>query len=102
MRFLRSVRLPIGRPQHVFEENGKLVARVDFVYPEQRVVVEVDGSRWHAGRQALRRDAERDNYLNVRGWTVLRFTWFDLIERPDYVVEQIRLALGVHRLFVQG
>jgi very-short-patch-repair endonuclease len=98
VRLLRTAKLPVGRPQHTFQENGRIVARVDFVYPEQRVVIEVDGTRWHAGRRARIRDAERDNYLNVRGWTVLRFTWFDLVERPKHVVEQIALALGVHPL----
>lgn len=99
VRLLRKARLPIGRTQHAFKENGRFVARVDFVYPELRVVVEVDGSRWHTGRRARIRDAERDNYLNIRGWIVLRF-WFDLVERPDYVVEQIGLALGICPLFV--
>ena len=100
VRLLRSANLPIGKAQHVFQKKGRSIARVDFVYPEQRVVIEVDGTRWHAGRRARVRDAERDNYLNIRGWIVLRFTWFDLVERPGYVVEQIREALGVHSLFV--
>ena len=26
------------------------------------------------------------NGLVLRGWTVLRFTWADVVERPDYVV----------------
>jgi very-short-patch-repair endonuclease len=46
------------------------------------------------------RDAERDNYLNLRGWTVLRFTWHDLVERPQYVLGQVRQALGIRHLFV--
>jgi very-short-patch-repair endonuclease len=96
VRLLRTAQLPIGKAQHVFQEKGRSIARVDFVYPEQRVVIEVDGTRWHAGRRARVRDAERDNYLNIKGWIVLRFTWFDLVERPTYVVEQIREALGVH------
>lgn len=100
VRLLRTANLPIGKAQHIFQEKGRPVARVDFVYPEQRVVIEVDGTRWHAGRRARVRDAERDNYLNVRGWIVLRFTWFDLVERPDYVIEQIALALGIRPLLV--
>ena len=99
VRLLRKAKLPVGQAQHVFKENGRPVARVDFIYPEQRVVVEVDGTRWHAGRRARTRDAERDNYLNIRGWIVLRFSWFDLIERPGYVVEQIGQALGITPLF---
>jgi very-short-patch-repair endonuclease len=100
VRLLRKGRLPIALPQHRFYEDGQLVARVDFVYPEHRVVIEVDGNRWHSGRRARVRDAERDNYLNLKGWTVLRFTWLDLVERPEYVLDQIRRALGHQPLFV--
>jgi len=100
VRLLRSGELPVAFPQHRFHEKGRVVARVDFVYPEQRVVIEVDGTRWHSGRRARVKDAERDNFLNLRGWTVLRFTWFDLIERPEYVLDQIRCALGFQPLFM--
>ncbi|MGH2697765.1 MAG: DUF559 domain-containing protein [Actinomycetota bacterium] len=100
VRLLRTGKVPVALPQHRFREHGKLVARVDFAYPDQRLVIEVDGSRWHAGRRARVKDAERDNYLNLQGWTVLRFTWFDLVQRPDYVLAQIRRALGIRPLFV--
>ncbi|MPZ90461.1 MAG: DUF559 domain-containing protein [Actinobacteria bacterium] len=102
VRLLRSGRLPVALAQHRFREDGNLVARVDFVYPEQRVVIEVDGTRWHAGRRARVKDAERDNFLNLKGWTVLRFSWFDLVERPEYVLDQIRCALGIEPLFVSN
>lgn len=100
VRLLRSGELPVALPQYRFHEKGRLVARVDFVYSEQRVVIEVDGTRWHSGRRARVKDAERDNFLNLRGWTVLRFTWFDLIERQEYVLDQIRCALGFQSLYV--
>lgn len=100
VRLLRSGKLPVPNSQHRFHERGRSVARVDFVYPEHKVVIEVDGRRWHAGRRAQVRDAERDNYLNLRGWTVLRFTWHDLVERPGHVLAQVRHALGIEPLFV--
>ena len=61
VRLLRIGEVPIPEAQHRFHENGRSVARVDFVYPGQRVVIEVDGRRWHAGRRPQLRDAERDN-----------------------------------------
>ena len=44
-------------------------------------------SRWTAGRftrrrERFQRDRQRQNRLIAAGWTVLRFTWRDLIERP--------------------
>ena len=32
---------------------------------------------------------DRKNRLVAAGWTVLRFTWWDLTQRPDYVVASI-------------
>ncbi|WP_431816518.1 hypothetical protein [Gordonia jacobaea] len=31
--------------------------------------------------------------LIAKGWTVLNFTWSDLVERPDYVIASIEAAL---------
>jgi very-short-patch-repair endonuclease len=69
-----------------------LVGRVDFVYPEERVVIEVDGRRFH-GPEVFESDRERDNAASLAGWRVLRFTWQMVTERPEYVVATIREAL---------
>jgi very-short-patch-repair endonuclease len=42
----------------------------------------------------FRRDRQRQNTLILDGWTVLRFTWQDLIQRPAKVIADIRTALG--------
>ena len=46
---------------------------VDFLWREQRLVVEVDGYRAHHGRQAFEDDRERDRRLALLGYRVLRF-----------------------------
>jgi hypothetical protein len=71
------------------------IGRVDAVYREARLVVELDGRRWHDGRIALERDRMRDNRLMAQGWRVLRFTWDDVVRRPHEVVATIRRALGL-------
>ena len=55
---------------------------VDFRWPDQRLVVEVDG-----GQHALRTDADkaRDGVLNAAGWTVLRFSDREVYEQPSGV-----------------
>ena len=55
---------------------------VDFRWPEQRLVVEVDG-----GQHALRTEADkaRDRVLNAAGWTVLRFSDREVYEQPSGV-----------------
>lgn len=69
--------------------------RLDFVYRQHKVLIEVDGRRWHAGRPRVKSDMRRDNVMNVRGWIVLRFTWEDIMHEPEYVLDQIRRALGI-------
>ena len=73
--------------------------RLDFVYPQQKALIEVDGGRWHSGKQQASEDRRRDNTMNVRGWTVLRFTWEDVVHRPLNVVEQVSRALGIAELW---
>jgi uncharacterized protein DUF559/putative AbiEi antitoxin of type IV toxin-antitoxin system len=48
--------------------------RVDFCWPEHRLVVETDGFEHHGTRAAFTRDRAKDAQLTVRGWRVLRFT----------------------------
>jgi hypothetical protein len=40
-------------------------------------------------------DRVRQNALVLAGWTVLRFTWHDLMSRPQAVVAEIRAALRI-------
>ena len=55
---------------------------VDFRWPDQRLVVEVDGPQ-----HALRTEADkaRDRALNAAGWTVLRFSAGEVYEQPSGV-----------------
>jgi very-short-patch-repair endonuclease len=75
-RFLKGV-LRAGLPHP--KVNAKLGRyTVDFYWPEQRLVVELDGYRFHGHRLAFERDRVRDAELHLLGYTVLRFTWRQL------------------------
>ena len=41
---------------------------------------------YHTDVDRFQRDRSKQNALIALGWTVLRFTWSDLIERPGYVI----------------
>lgn len=68
------------------------VIRVDFCFAAERLVVEVDGARWHAD---VARDQARDNALAVLGWRVLRFTWAQVVHDHESVIADVRAALAV-------
>ncbi|MBX7111425.1 MAG: endonuclease domain-containing protein [Dehalococcoidia bacterium] len=62
---------------------------VDFVCLEQRLIVEVDGSR-HRGSM----DARRDEWLRAEGFRVLRFWDSEVLTQLDSVEQTIWNALG--------
>lgn len=67
---------------------------VDFFWPEQRVVVEVDGFRFHSGRRAFEHDHRKIQDLQSAGLTVLRVTYLQLRNEPLVVIARIAQAVG--------
>jgi very-short-patch-repair endonuclease len=65
----------------------------DFVWPEERLIVEVDGYPFHGHRAAFERDHRRDIVHKNAGYEVLRFTGRQLDEEPLLVVAAIARAL---------
>jgi very-short-patch-repair endonuclease len=62
---------------------------VDFVWRDQRLIVEVDGYSYHREPTAFEDDRERDVTLVLAGWRVLRFTWTQLTTRPAWVARSV-------------
>lgn len=80
--------------QHEIRARGVLLARVDFCWPARRLVVEADGFEHHSERADYRRDRQRLNQLVSAGWHVLRFSWEDVVHRPEYVLALVRTCLA--------
>jgi hypothetical protein len=62
--------------------DGGPPIRPDFVWREQRVIVEADSKKWHSSRQRQEIDRRRDQRLTAAGWTVIRTTWRQMKFRP--------------------
>ena len=80
----------LPRPSSNILIEGK---EVDFVWRDQRLIVEVDGYRYHRAPSAFEDDRERDVIPSLAGWQVLRFTWAQLRDRPAWVARAIRSRL---------
>jgi very-short-patch-repair endonuclease len=89
LRICRRHRLPTPLTQ-----QGE-APRVDFLWPDRHLVVEVDGWAAHRTKVAFQRDRTHTNALQLAGYTVLRFTWQDLTGRASAVAAQIRQVLGL-------
>ena len=82
------------RVNHPIHDAQGLIGIGDLVYEEQHLVVEFDGRAHHSDEVAFQRDRTRQNRLVNAGWAVLRFTWDDVVHRPDKVIDAIRTALA--------
>ncbi len=65
---------------------------VDFYCASARLAIEVDGEIHLANDQSAHDDV-RAAFLESLGIQVLRFGNDDVLERPDFVIERIRMAL---------
>jgi very-short-patch-repair endonuclease len=71
--------------------------RVDFLWPDRRLVVEVDGYQFHGHRSAFERDRRKDQVLIAAGYRVVRVTWLQLHHEPLRVVAVVATALTAGR-----
>ena len=94
LRLLRDHSLPQPTLQYEVRVGQRLIGRVDFAYPRLNLAIEVDGYEFHSSLAAFSHDRARQNELVAAGWTVLRFTWDDLVHRPERVVNVLRRVLG--------
>jgi very-short-patch-repair endonuclease len=97
-RELRKKGVELPQRQHIIFVEGKFVKRVDFAYPQGRIVIEMDSRGFHQKQRQFDRDRVTSNQLGVAGWLVLHFTWKQLVEDPDFVCESIRSALNGRRV----
>lgn len=86
---IRAARLPLPR-------TNVRVGRheVDALWADRRLVVEVDGYRFHASRAAFERDRRRDAELQAAGHRVVRVTWRQLTADAHAVVATLAAALA--------
>jgi very-short-patch-repair endonuclease len=92
IQLLRAAGLGDPVRQHEVRLGGERYF-LDLAYVDRRLAIELDGQEFH-GEPAFQRDRTRQNALVLAGWTVLRFTWADVVERPEQVVALVSRALA--------
>jgi very-short-patch-repair endonuclease/predicted transcriptional regulator of viral defense system len=85
---IRAAKLPTPRTNVRIHGH-----EVDLVWPDQRLVVEIDGFTFHSSREAFERDRRRDAQLQAHGYRVMRVTWRQIIDEPHAVIARLAAAL---------
>jgi hypothetical protein len=85
---VKAAGLPMPATNH---EVGGLVP--DAVWPRHRVIVELDGRRFHDTPTRFERDRARAARLVAAGWVVLFFTWRRITREPMAVVAELTATL---------
>lgn len=98
IRHIVGAGLPVPRVQVRQRKAGGGIARVDLFWDAAKLAVELAGHGTHSTRRQRQSDAERAARLGLESWTVIGFTYVDVVERPGYVVGMIRpyLARAAH------
>ncbi|MFD6154984.1 hypothetical protein ACFWF7_17120 [Nocardia sp. NPDC060256] len=98
---LRAAHFPEPTLQaQITTATGKIVARVDFLFPELGVIGEFDGLVKYRGARVGDRPPEdvviaekaREDTLRALGWLVVRWTWRDLDSPHNWFARLTRAA----------
>lgn len=92
-RLLRSAGITGWVPQLPVVIGGQRFY-LDIAFPADRLAIEVDGYEYHRAGTRFQTDRTRQNALIAAGWRILRFTWADIEDRPEYVVGRIAQLLA--------
>ncbi len=95
-RVIEAAAVPRPTRQRTVKAAGRL-RRLDFFWPEHRVVLEADGYAVHASPEAFEAVRVRNNSLVARGCRVLHWTWQALHARPAELVCELLSVLGSER-----
>lgn len=62
--------------------------RVDFLIPDQRIIIELEGYAYHQGKDKRTQDARRERELELKGYRVITFTGTEIYRDVEACVEQ--------------
>lgn len=80
--------------QHPLPRDDGVRNLADAAWPEVKLIVEVDGRRWHQRLADMKRDRDRDLKAAAAGWQVVRLLHEHVVGAPD---ETIRELLEIYR-----
>jgi very-short-patch-repair endonuclease len=68
----------------------------DFAFCDHGLVIEVDSEKFHNNWAARTNDLARDRAVLRSGWVTARFTWAEIRDDRDRVLEEVRQLLAIY------
>jgi hypothetical protein len=72
--------------------DGRVIARVDFLWRKYATIAEADGAIKYADPERAKLQLQRDAELREAGFEVVHFTWQDLHINPAQVLRSIKVS----------
>lgn len=72
--------------------DGEPMIQPDFLWREEKLIVELDGWGFHGGRAQFERDRRRDQRAAAAGFRTVRVTWDQLSGEPARLISTLRSA----------
>lgn len=83
-------------PQHPVHAGGREL-HPDLYDARLGLVIEAESFAWHGKTAALTRDCRRYNAFTLEGLIVVRFSWYQVMFEPEYVVNVLVAAVALAR-----
>jgi hypothetical protein len=88
--------LQVVAHQPVKVASGK-VLHPDLLDARLGIIIEAESFAWHGETAALTRDCVRYNAFATRGYIVIRFSWYQVMFQPAYVIDVLAAAVALVR-----
>lgn len=81
-----------GKIDGLIPQYQVLNYRIDFVIPDKRIAIEIDGHEYHKTRKQRTHDSHRERNIKLSlpsNWELIRFTGSEIFENPTFCVETV-------------
>lgn len=99
---VRRSPLPDPHRQYPLPRRDGVRNLSDAAWPEVKLIVEVDGRRWHQRLADMKRDRDRDMQAAAAGWQVVRVLHEHVIGAPDETVRELLDVYAVRAAQLNG
>lgn len=86
------------KPQFPVRVSPTRELHPDLADPELGIIIEAESFAWHGEAAALTRDCTRYNAFTLRGWIVIRFSWYQVMFEPEYVLATLAEVVALARV----